>query len=328
MSDGLSLKEIEQLEQKVKNSNTAATGKAKDTAPFDFRLPLRVSDAHLKILKNTFEFAAENLSAFFSSRLQAQVNVKLFSTDQIYYSEFTPSIANPSCIYFFKINDCGTKGLININIDLAFELVDRLLGGSGNSSKPSNEITLIEQRILKILPDRINYEFENAWSVYGNYKIEIKSFESDIENVQLTVPHESVMLSVFEMNINDRVFYFNICYETSSLDALLKNFPDEMKQSSAGLSSEEILKTRNILSSHLMNTTLPVKVEFGASRISFNELMNLAEGDIIILSKKIIDEHEIKVADKVLFYGRPGVLNNNKAVKISRKENITEKFIG
>ncbi len=322
MSEGLSLKEIEQLEQKVKNSIPSLNGSAKETAPFDFRLPVRISDTHLKILKNTFNYTAENLSAFFSARLQTQVNIKLSSTDQIYYSEYIPSVACPSCIYIFRIADSEAKGLIVLNTELAFSLIDKMLGGTGNPAKHTNEITLIEQRLLKLLPDKINYEFENAWSVYGNYKLQIESFESVIDNIQLTAPHESVLLATFEMTMNDQNHFFNICYDTSSLDKLLKTIPTEKTQAVSIDDEDEIIRTKQTISSHLMNTYLPLTVEFGSSQITFNELMNLNRGDIIILSKKITDEHEIKVDNKVLFYGRPGIANNNKAIKITRKENF------
>ena len=47
--------------------------------------------------------------------------------------------------------------------------------------------------------------------------------------------------------------------------------------------------------------------------------MELSQGDIIKLDKKISDEHVVQIANKTLFYGRAGVVNNHKAIKITRK---------
>ena len=50
-----------------------------------------------------------------------------------------------------------------------------------------------------------------------------------------------------------------------------------------------------------------------------SELVDLEIGDVIKLENKISEEAIIKLENKVVYHGRPGVVNNKKAVKITRK---------
>jgi flagellar motor switch protein FliM len=59
------------------------------------------------------------------------------------------SVPNPACLYTFQIKNTDIKGILELNADLALTLVDRLLGGNGSSKKQSNNITLIEQKVLR-----------------------------------------------------------------------------------------------------------------------------------------------------------------------------------
>ena len=48
------------------------------------------------------------------------------------------------------------------------------------------------------------------------------------------------------------------------------------------------------------------------------DLSELKKGDVIVLDNKIHDEHVVRVYNKVLFYGHPGISNNHKAIKITK----------
>ena len=60
-------------------------------------------------------------------------------------------------------------------------------------------------------------------------------------------------------------------------------------------------------------------MEFGTAKITVENLFDLEKGDIIKLDTKLGDEQPVKVGSKTLYYGRPGVVNKHKALKITRK---------
>ncbi|HOJ06337.1 MAG: flagellar motor switch protein FliM [Ignavibacteriota bacterium] len=285
--------------------------------PYDFRLPNRISKTQLRTIRNIHENFAESLSSFLVTKLQTVVNIKVNSIDQIYYSEYVLSVSNPACLYTFHIKNTDIKGILELNTDLALTLVDRLLGGNGSSKKQSNNITLIEQKVLSVIVEKVMGDLKRTWQIIENMEFIVDHFEPDIDFVQLTSPNESVLLISFEFSFGEESHLMNICFATFAFDAILAKMSSQ-KLSSSMSSRNQGKPTKELISRHLNQTNVPVTVELGTSTISIKELADLKKGDVIVLENKIHDEHIIKVYNKVLFLGHPGISNNHKAIKITK----------
>lgn len=322
MAEVLSQQEIDQLLNNMK-SGTSEPAEAKvvdkEAVPFDFRLPNRISKNQLRTLRNIHENFAESFSSFLMSKLQTIINVNVISVDQIYYSEYVLSVSNPACLFTFEIKNTDIKAILEFSPELALSLVDRLLGGNGIGTKQSKVITPIEQKVLSVTVERIMQDLRKAWQIIDDFDFTLDRFEPDIDFAQITSQSESVLLITFELFIGEQSYLMNVCFATFAFDTILS------KLSSQNLSTIRPLKysgttAKNVLMNHLNKTELNIDVEFGRASITFNQLLDLDKGDIIILNKRVGDEVKVKIGDRVIFYGTTGFVNNHKAVKISRKE--------
>lgn len=327
MAEVLSQQEIDLLLNKVKSGEeqNPTQNNDKEAVLFDFRLPNRISKNQLRTIRNIHENFAESFASFLVSKLQCIVNINVTSIDQIYYSEYILSVSNPACLYTFDIKNTDIKGILELNLDLTLTLVDRLLGGIGSGSKQTNIITPIEQKVLGVISERVMLDLRKAWQIVDNYEFRVERFESDIDFAQITSQSESVLLISFEIMIGEKSYMMNICFATFAFDTILS------KLSSQKLSSIRPTKYRGttsseILANHLYKTSLSVAVEFGTAKITVKELFELEKGDIIRLETIISDEHLIKIGSKTLFYGRAGVVNKHKAIKITRKAETNNKL--
>lgn len=327
MAEVLSQQEIDQLLNKMKSGGEQTGGSAtpdKEAVPFDFRLPNRISKNQLRTLRNIHENFAESLSSFLLSKLQAIVNINVISVDQIYYSEYVLSVSNPACLFTFDIKNTDIKGILELSPELALALVDRLLGGNGSGTKQSKIITPIEQKVLYVVVDKIMVDLKKAWQIIGEYEFLIERFEPDIDFAQITSQSESVLLISFELFIGEQSYMMNICFATFAFDAILSKLSNQ-KMSSIRPVKYNGTTAKSILTNHLHKTLLNLTVEFGTSSVSIRELINMEKGDIIRIDKRIGEELTVKVNNRVLFYGQPGVVNKHKAIKISRKAESKEK---
>jgi len=290
----------------------------KEVIPFDFRLPNRISKNQLRTIGNISENFGEMFSSYLMSKLQTIVGVNVTSVDQIYYSEYVLSVSNPACLYTFNIKKTDIKGILEFSSEFALTLVDRLLGGNGQGSKNSQVITPIEQEILKVVVEIVLRDLGKAWQIIGDYQFGIEKFEPDIDFVQITSQSESVLLIGFEVMIGEETYMMNLCFATYAFDAILSKLANQ------NLSSIRPVKyqgttAQNILSNHLKKTELSVEVEFGTSSISFQQLLELKKGDVVSLNNVIGEEVKVSVEKKHLFNGISGIVNNRKAVKITKK---------
>ena len=319
MAEVLSQKEIDLLLNKVKSGEeTSDENSTKEVMPFDFRLPNRISKNQLRTLTNIHENFAESFASFLVSKIQTVVTIQVTAVDQIYYSEYVLSVSNPACLFTFDIENTEIKGVLEFSNELAFTLVDRLLGGFGKGKKQANVITPIEQKVLNVVVERVMKGLNKAWLVIDDMSFNVDRFEPDIDFAQITSQNESILLVSFEVKIGEETFLMNIGFATFAFDQILSKLNVQRSSSPRSIKSKSGV-SKEVISSHLYNALLPVKVHFGSAQISMNDLMELSQGDIIKLDKKISDEHVVQIANKTLFYGRAGVVNNHKAIKITRK---------
>ena len=327
MAEVLSQQEIDQLLNKVKSGDDGLVtghGSENEAIPFDFRLPNRISKNQLRTIRNIHENFSESLASFLVTKLQTIVNINVTSVDQIYYSEYVLSVSNPACLFTFDIKNSDIKGILEISPELALSLVDRLLGGNGSGSKQTKLITSIEQKVILVVVEKIMQDLKKGWQIVDNFDFIVERFESDIDFAQITSQNESVLLISFEIMISDQVFMMNIAFATFAFDTILAKLSSQ-KMSSIRPGKYNGTTAQEILSNHLLKTSLPIVVEFGTAKLTMNDLMEMEVGDIVKLENRITDEHLVKVSNRNLFYGRAGVVNKHKAIKITRKILAEEK---
>ncbi len=320
MAELLSQQEIDNLLNNIKTGDIQdiLADDSKEAVPFDFRLPNRISKNQLRTIRSIHENFSESFSSFLVSKLQTVVNINLTTIDQLYYSEYVLSVSNPGCLYTFEIKNTDIKGVLEMGTDMAFSLVDRLLGGDGTGSKENPIITPIEQKVLLVIVEAVMNELMKAWGTIEKLEFEIEKFESDIDFAQITSPNESVLLVSYEIMVDETPFMMNVCYATFAFERILQNL------SSKSLSTIRPQKykggtSKDIMSYYVKNTELPVNVELGKSKLFLSELKALEKGDIIQLGTAVSDECTIKIGGIPMFKGRIGKVNNHKAVKVTRK---------
>lgn len=320
MAEVLNQQEIDNLLNNVKSGTEEKEESyhPKEAVPFDFRLPNRISKNQLRTITNIHENFAESFSSFLVSKLQTLVTISVATVDQLYYSEYVLSVPNPSCLFTFDIKNTDIKGILEFSPELAITLIDRLLGGSGEGLKEPKIITVIEQKVLNVVVENVMSNLKKAWSVVEKLDFQVDKFEPDIDFAQITSPNESVLLISLEIIIGKESYFMNICFATFSFDKILAKLASQ-RFSTIRPTDYQGSTSREVISRNLLFAEAPIKVELGTSSISVAEFLKLEVGDIITLNKKISDVCEIKMENKVICYGRPGVTNKKKAIKVVQK---------
>ncbi|MBI2416452.1 MAG: flagellar motor switch protein FliM [Ignavibacteriales bacterium] len=320
MAEVLSQQEIDQLLNNIKGGADQNSGGSseREAVPYDFRLPNRISKNQLRTLRNIHENFAEGLSSFLMTKLQSIININVISVDQIYYSEYVLSVSNPACLFLFDVKGSDIKAILELSTELAFTLIDRLLGGNGKGTKQAKVVTPIEQKVLMVFVERVMQELKKAWGIIGYYDFNLERFESDIDFAQITSQSESVLIISFELFIGEQAFLMNLCFATYAFDTILSKLSTQ-NFSTIRPAKYQGTTAKNILMTHLRGTDLKVQVEFGRAVISLKELMELKKGDVIMMRKKVGEEINISVEEKKFFLGQPGVMNGHKAVKITKR---------
>lgn len=325
MSDILSQSEIDNLLNEMSTGSLDVDDflgervKKAEITNYDFRRPNRIAKNQVRTLQSLHENLAEAFGYYLVSRLQTVVSINVTSVDQLFYSEYILSVSSPSCLYVFDIVGTDGAGILEVSPQLALILVERLLGGAGDTQPKPRAITSIEQAVIRGVIEHALSDLQNAWRSIAELNFRYQRLEMEADFVQIAPSSEIVIVVSFDVNIGLHTYLMNLCYPTFALEEVLTKLTRQQVTSAPiKMNPERIRENVEIVKKHMSKTYLPVSVELGRTSITVRELLELQEGDIIKLNNKITDEVIISIAGKKKFAGRPGSVDGKKSVKILR----------
>jgi flagellar motor switch protein FliM len=282
---------------------------------YDFRRPHRASKESLRTLEAMYERLTKGLESWLVARIRGQVEVRLISVEQFSFGEFTLSQPMPCSAFIFDIADTGMKGVIDIGPELCTYLVDRLFGGTGAGKPLARALTPIERMAVRSVADRIATLLEDIWREYVNLDLNITSFESSPEMLQVINREDPVLVANLEFNTSAVSSLVVICLPFSVLDRF---FTASSKQRLALHSTNEVDReaARQRSEAAVRVTAVEVSASLPAFRMTLGQLAQLAEGMVIPTTISKDAPILVRTGGQERFFGKAGRANGKVAVRI------------
>src|SRR5690625_1514088 len=118
---------------------------------YDFKRALRFSKDQIRGISRIHENFARLLTTFFAAQLRTYVSISVASVDQVPYEEFIRSIPKMTILNIFSVEPLEGRVLMEVSPNIAYSLLDRLLGGSGTGSSQEESLTEIETILMSQL---------------------------------------------------------------------------------------------------------------------------------------------------------------------------------
>ena len=148
MGEVLSQAEIDMLLSQMSSGEFDANemqGKdEKQAKDYDFKRPVKFSKEHLRTLEFIYEHYARLLSTNLPIYLRKSVQIEVASSETVTFSEFTNSLANPAVLGIVAFDPLPGDIIVDLTANLAFSIIDRMLGGQGNPLDKSRDFSEIE----------------------------------------------------------------------------------------------------------------------------------------------------------------------------------------
>ncbi|WP_102028225.1 flagellar motor switch protein FliM [Salirhabdus sp. Marseille-P4669] len=287
---------------------------------YDFKRALRFSKDQIRGLTRIHENFARILTTYFSTRLRTFANINVATVDQLPYEEFIRSIPKQTILNVFSVPPLDGRLIVEINPNIAYAMLDRVLGGKGTNFNKIENLTEIETKIMSQLFEKMIDNLQEAWSSLVEIEPILEEFEVNPQFLQMVSPNETVVVISLNTVIGETSGMINICIPHVTLEPIISKLSVHywMENKSNVTSVEDTEK----ISSHLQSSKVDVKAILGESTITVNELLNLAVHDVIQLEQNINDPVPIYVYDEHKFDAQLGKRKNKVAVQIL---NQTEK---
>lgn len=319
MADVLSQNEIDALLSAISTGEMDADELKQKKDPkvkvYDFKRALRFSKEQIRSLTRIHENFARLLSSFLSAHLRTFVQVSVASVDQLSYEEFIRSVPKLTILHTFDARPLDGRLLIEMNPNIAYAMIDRVLGGRGSGTQKQSSLTEIETKIMKRLFSRTLDTFKEAWESIVPLEPVSADFEENPQFLQLASPNETVVVISLSTTVGEASGMMNICLPHVAIEPVIPKLSfhywmQETKKKRRQPGEVEELKKK------LHEAKLELAVELGRTQISVADFLQLAPGDILPLDQPIDAPLAIKIGHETKFTGQPGKKKNRMAVQI------------
>lgn len=195
--------------------------KERNVKTYDFKKAMRFSQDQIRTLNRIHENFARLLTSYLSTQLRTFVQISVTSVEQYPYEEFINNVQKKSILGVFKAPPLQGSMVMEFSPDVVYVTVDRLLGGQGNISLKSSDLTEIEISVIQRIFVKALISFQEAWSSVVKLSPEFKEIEVNPQFLTMFPPNETVILVALHAKIGDVEGIINICLPHVVLEQIL-----------------------------------------------------------------------------------------------------------
>ncbi|MGG7096684.1 FliM/FliN family flagellar motor switch protein [Clostridium sardiniense] len=287
-----------------------------------------MNDVRLYDFKKSEKFSIENIRHLImmseefckTSNLQISYETKkegfkleLETSNQVSYDDFLERTNKDDIIIEYNIDSNVQNLTLFIDKSVVLSLVDLLLGGSGKVKDINREPTKIDLELTRYL---IQGLLQRIYLPYKYNSVEITGIYTNTAQYQRLTGKDIVFESIIGVKINNcNIGRMRFCMPYKSMEPVINNLVN------IKVNSEEEEKLNDIFSNEIFeyvkNVDMDIQANLGTIEISINDLLNIQEGDVVLLNQQINDDIIVKVGGADIYKAKPGILGIKKGVQIT-----------
>ncbi|QKS71429.1 flagellar motor switch protein FliM [Paenalkalicoccus suaedae] len=320
MADVLSQSEIDALLSSLSTGEVDADElKQEETKrkikTYDFKRALRFSKDQIRSLTRIHENFARLLTTQLSAQLRTFVQLNVASVDQLPYEEFIRSVPKMTILNVFEPYPLEGRFVMEVNPNIAYAMLDRMLGGQGEAFNKVDNLTEIETKIMSQLFQKTLETFREAWLSIEELDPMMDELEVNPQFLQLVSPNETVVVISLSTTIGETTGMINICLPHVVIESILPRLSVHLWMQTQKKEREPL--ELESLEYNIKRAPLDVAVELGRSEITVEEFLFLAKDDIIELDQQIDAPLLTRVGDEPKYKVQPGKVKHHLAVQIT-----------
>jgi flagellar motor switch protein FliM len=318
----LSQEEIDALVKNLaapENDNAALEGKK--VKSFDFRFNKRLdkfSTNQLQTLRTLHDNFTRLLNNSLSVYLRTRVEATIVTIEQISYGDFIASIGIPSILSIFSMDPLPGSGIVQVDLNLVFSIIDRLLGGPGWYPQKLRDLTDIERTLMQRFMARMLNSYRESWNYLLTLSLKIEALDSNPQFIPRIIPLDQIVAFVScELKIGDMAGVMNFCLPYLVLQSIGPQLSDFQWSPSVvagrGMTEEDIAQ----LVKNVERAEVDLSVELGRTVVSLRDLISLQIGDLVLFEKLTTEPLSALVNEREKFRVFPGINRDKFAVQVA-----------
>ncbi len=271
----------------------------------------QIGREQLQAITQLHEGFARNLTHSLGAYLRVVFAATLVSAEHLTYREFLQRIPETTYLASCRLDPMGVSAALQLDLKVAFPIIDLLLGGEGKSVAATREITEIEEQILDSVARIVCRELGVAWQALS---LDAR-FEEHLETgaaLRLMPPEEKTLSLSFEVTMPDIRGGMNLAVPATVSNALLRKIAVDWthRRSRAGTGSRQRLMSRLL--------DCPFEMNLGTKdvRVSLGALAELVSGDVLAFARRADEPASLLIEGVGMFRAVPARCGATRAARV------------
>jgi flagellar motor switch protein FliM len=223
---------------------------------------------------------AEELSLTVRQRyLRVGFECSLASAEHLTFREFLHCVPEKTYLASVDLLPAGAVAVLQLDITVAFPIIDVMLGGEGKASESSRDITKIEEQVLEGIIRIMCRELQTTWQAIAlEFKFDRR--QPILQTQRLMPPEEKNLCLSFEIKMADTRGTLNLAIPAVVSNALLRKISADFSYQRPRTSAEARLQ----LKKKMLNCLFPVELSLPHLQVPVPALSLLAPGKLLAFS--------------------------------------------
>ncbi len=278
MEKVLNQEEIDAMVRQARTQNGASGQVGPTITSWDIRQAGQVSREQMRLLSGLLEAFARNLTDCLGAYLRVEFKAGFVSAEHLVYRDFLQRLPEVTYVASCKVLPAGITAVLQLDLALAYPLVDVLLGGEGGGAAPARDITEIEEQILESIGRIICRELQLVWRSLG-VEFAFEKRHEAAQARQLMAAEEKNLSLSFELTMLNARGTLNIAIPAVLSNALLRKLASDWGYHQPARVSD----SRAALQRRLLDCQFRADLEVTAIRVPVHELTGLEPGMVLRL---------------------------------------------
>jgi flagellar motor switch protein FliM len=281
---------------------------------YDFRQSGFLAPSELRRIRLRHEQFVRALASRLALFLRVEFKVQLAKVQIVGYQKFTENLPSPTHITLFKTDPLKGTGLLVIPPGLGLCLVDRLLGGPGQTTDSNRDLSEIELALIDQVAVLLISEWCNHWPEMRDLRPALLGRENNSRFLQTATADTAMLVLTLDAGFGEPLEPIQIAFPYATVEPLVRLLsPAGMTEPDGG----PVRSPKYKWNAELDNVPVPVVAEWQGLKLSAGDISRLKNGDILILDANCASQVQLRLSHVAKFLGRPGTRTGKWAVELT-----------
>ncbi len=283
-----------------------------------------ISYERLPMLEIVFDRLVRLMTTSLRNFTSDNVEVSLDNISSVRFGEYLNTIPLPAMLAVFRAEELDNYGLLTVDSNLIYSVVDVLLGGRRGSSAMRVEgrpYTTIERVLVERLIEVVLADCRAAFEPLTPVSFKLDRLETNPRFAAISRPANAAILVKLRIDMEDRGGRVELLLPYSTLEPIRKMLLQQFMGEKFG--RDNIWESH--LATELWTTQMEVRVVLEEQQVDLRRMLELKVGDTVMLNATPDSFVQLRAGAIPLTHARMGRRNQNIAVRVEAPLSHTAK---